>query len=607
MAQLGIADFPGTAITYKLIREELRRRRTHLVGHRTQSLEQHLCNTFHILAAWQQPLRVQYAGLVHSVYSTDMFNHRTFNMTERDRVRALVGEVAERLAYLFCIIDHRELLSAVRASANETTDAFELTSRVDGHTVPLTPADVGDLLIIYMANAAEQSCRPDRSPARWISNVSLLGREARRFAEVTPPVLDGCTTLVSTTEEDQLLGDYQHLVAGFGNADDGAERSQRRGRKPIDWPFVTEPLVWMGYHEITHDTGQDASELGRAAAARLRQWGTPWDKRLNLRQWQQMCAALCDETKTDELAFVARRTAAAMKAVRPSPERLYLELARTELLPGGGRAVGDSQRSAACDANAQPTLPARFQMYIAGLRTNHEKPRMTRYPGLRAMPWHDPQQFRLVRDLEAVADVVAAEVHALAGCGFQEEAENINRSGRWSVLFLYERGRKNEHNCSLCPQTVAAIEANRTVLSLGGLAYFSMLEPDTHIAPHTGPTNLRLRCHLGIDVPEGCGLRVGGIERTAEEGRCVVFDDSFTHEAWNRSAQPRVVLVVDLWHPDLTDDEVALLNGLHRYGTATGLQLIRYWNRNRARTGGIGRRESPSRTEQSQGQLESRA
>jgi aspartate beta-hydroxylase len=179
------------------------------------------------------------------------------------------------------------------------------------------------------------------------------------------------------------------------------------------------------------------------------------------------------------------------------------------------------------------------------------------------MPWHDPQQFQLVRDLEAAADKIAAELRALPGSGFQDEAEEIDRSGRWSVFYFYERGRRNDDNCSLCPETVAAIEANRTVLSLGGPAYFSKLDPNTHIAPHRGPTNMRLRCHLGIDVPEDCGLRVGGISRTWEEGRCLVFDDRFTHEVWNESARARVVLVVDFWHPDLTDDEVALLNGLH--------------------------------------------
>ncbi len=237
-------------------------------------------------------------------------------------------------------------------------------------------------------------------------------------------------------------------------------------------------------------------------------------------------------------------------------------------------------------SDARP-LPERFQTYLTELRTNFKKPRMKIYPGLPpSIPWHDPQQFQLVRDLEAAADKIAAELHALPGSGFHDEAERIERTGRWSVFFLYERGRKNHDNCSLCPETVAVVEANRTVLSLGGLVYFSTLDPNTRIAPHTGPTNMRLRCHLGIDVPEDCGLRVDGISRTWEEGRCLVFDDRFTHEAWNDSARPRVVLVVDFWHPDLTDDEVALLNGLNRYAIASGVGTVRYWERNRAKASG---------------------
>jgi hypothetical protein len=599
----------GAGLAPQLIAEELRRRRIHVLWHGTptlDSLEQHLFNTSYILAAWKLSPRVQYAGLVHSVYSTDVFKHRTFSMDERDRVRALVGEESEQLAYLFCVTDRRELLSVVRASANDTVGGFELANRLDGHRIHVNSADAGDLLAIHMANTAEQRCEPDRSPARWLSRVSLVGREVRRLADVAPAVFDGCTTVVSDTEETQLLAEYQRLVAGFGSADDGADDLDQRC---IDWPLVAEPLVWVGLGEIARGALDRPSDLGQAAAARMRLWGTPWDKRLSLRQWLQLCAALCDETKADELGYVARRIAAAAESVPASPERLYMELARAELLPDvagagiqtsgrtGPITVGDNASpSAGADANGHLGLPTRFQTYIAGLRTNHKRPRMTRYPGLRSMPWHDPQQFQLARDLEAVADKVAAEVHAFDVSGFQDEAEKIDRSGQWSVLFLYERGRKNEHNCSLCPETVAVIEANRTVRTLGGLAYFSRLEPGTRIAPHTGPTNMRLRCHLGIDVPEDCGLRVGGIERTWQEGRCLVFDDSHTHEAWNDSDRSRVVLVVDLWHPDLTDDEVALLNGLHRYATATGVRLARYWENNRTKNPDASRGESPPGT-----------
>jgi aspartyl/asparaginyl beta-hydroxylase (cupin superfamily) len=91
---------------------------------------------------------------------------------------------------------------------------------------------------------------------------------------------------------------------------------------------------------------------------------------------------------------------------------------------------------------------------------------------------------------------------------------------------------------------------------------------------------MRVRAHLGIDIPPNCGIRVGDAGATWHEGTCIVFDDSFPHEVWNESERDRVVLVVDLWHPDLTDDEVRLLDGFQRYVEHTANGLGRYWAAN---------------------------
>jgi len=56
-------------------------------------------------------------------------------------------------------------------------------------------------------------------------------------------------------------------------------------------------------------------------------------------------------------------------------------------------------------------------------------------------------------------------------------------------------------------------------------------------------------------VPEACAIRVGGVEHAWQEGQCVTFDDTFEHEAWNRSGRTRVVLIVDNWNPHLTPVE----------------------------------------------------
>lgn len=35
----------------------------------------------------------------------------------------------------------------------------------------------------------------------------------------------------------------------------------------------------------------------------------------------------------------------------------------------------------------------------------------------------------------------------------------------------------------------------------------------------------------------------------------IVFDDSFEHEVWHNGTTYRLILIVDVWHPDLTADE----------------------------------------------------
>ena len=87
------------------------------------------------------------------------------------------------------------------------------------------------------------------------------------------------------------------------------------------------------------------------------------------------------------------------------------------------------------------------------------------------------------------------------------------------------------------------------------MVFFSCLAGGTHVTPHCGASNTRLRCHIGLKVPPGCSIRVGDEEREWNERKVIVFDDSFEHEVWNRSAETRWVLIVDFWHPELTPVE----------------------------------------------------
>ena len=77
-------------------------------------------------------------------------------------------------------------------------------------------------------------------------------------------------------------------------------------------------------------------------------------------------------------------------------------------------------------------------------------------------------------------------------------------------------------------------------------------------------------------------IGVGDEARQWEEGRCLVFEDYFEHEAWNHTDEDRIVLIVDLWHPDLSATEIRLLEALHRYAYDHAGRLNRYWSANAA-------------------------
>ncbi len=87
-------------------------------------------------------------------------------------------------------------------------------------------------------------------------------------------------------------------------------------------------------------------------------------------------------------------------------------------------------------------------------------------------------------------------------------------------------------------------------------AFFSALTPGAHVKDHNGPTNRKLRIQFPLVGVEGSRLRVGDETRDLEEGKCLIFDDSFNHEAWHDGEKTRLILIFDIWHPDLTDDEV---------------------------------------------------
>ena len=83
-------------------------------------------------------------------------------------------------------------------------------------------------------------------------------------------------------------------------------------------------------------------------------------------------------------------------------------------------------------------------------------------------------------------------------------------------------------------------------------AFFSILSPRKKIPPHRGAWAGVLRMHLGLIVPEPrkrCRIRIADQVHTWQEGRCLVFDDTYNHQVWNNTDGYRVVLFVDFERP----------------------------------------------------------
>jgi aspartyl/asparaginyl beta-hydroxylase (cupin superfamily) len=142
-----------------------------------------------------------------------------------------------------------------------------------------------------------------------------------------------------------------------------------------------------------------------------------------------------------------------------------------------------------------------------------------------------------------------------------DQWKELNKSRRWSAYFLWNQSVPQLAHLARCPRTAEVLRRvpQCDVAGRGPTAFFSILEPGTHIPPHSGVTNTRLTVHLPLIVPPGCGFRVGGETRQWIPGKAWVFDDTIEHEAWNQSDAPRAVLIFDIWNPFLSAAERDLI------------------------------------------------
>ncbi|XP_067888002.1 aspartyl/asparaginyl beta-hydroxylase-like isoform X2 [Heterodontus francisci] len=183
--------------------------------------------------------------------------------------------------------------------------------------------------------------------------------------------------------------------------------------------------------------------------------------------------------------------------------------------------------------------------------------------GLKAQPWWTTKETgytELVKTLERNWKLIRDEGLAVMDKEkgfFLPEDENLREKGDWSQFTLWQQGRRTENSCKQVPKTCALFEKfpESTGCKRGQIKY-SVMHPGTHVWPHTGPTNCRLRMHLGLVIPkQGCRIRCANGTKEWKEGKVIIFDDSFEHEVWQDANSYRLIFIVDVWHPELSSHQ----------------------------------------------------
>ncbi|KAF1695794.1 beta-hydroxylase [Pseudoxanthomonas jiangsuensis] len=209
-----------------------------------------------------------------------------------------------------------------------------------------------------------------------------------------------------------------------------------------------------------------------------------------------------------------------------------------------------------------------------------QRPTFFYVPDLQPEPYFARELFPWYEALESAFDGIRADLQRVLGereglqpfLDFSKGARKDDYLGSrgdldaaaWDAYFFYRHGQEFGERLQACPATAAAL----TQVPLTRIdahapeVLFSLLSPGTVIKPHHGVTNTRVVTHLPLIVPPDCALEVGGDVHEWQEGRCVTFDDSFLHQAWNHSDRLRVVMILDTWHPRLRPAEVLAIRRL---------------------------------------------
>ena len=244
-------------------------------------------------------------------------------------------------------------------------------------------------------------------------------------------------------------------------------------------------------------------------------------------------------------------------------------------------------------AGASPRFRQSVDLLLGKKQVFFQQPLYYYFPELPQIQFYDREGFPWLGALEAATGDIRAEllevmkdeslfrpyVQAEPNRPRTEQGGMVDNPD-WSAFYLVKNGEVVAENAARCPATLRALEDVPLphVRARSPSVLFSVLRPGARIPAHNGFVNTRLICHLPLIVPPRCGFRVGNEVREWVEGRAWIFDDTIEHEAWNSSDRTRVILLFELWRPELTLEERELVRDMFeaidaRTGQATAWQI----------------------------------
>lgn len=212
-----------------------------------------------------------------------------------------------------------------------------------------------------------------------------------------------------------------------------------------------------------------------------------------------------------------------------------------------------------------PRMRHALDLLLGKTQLYQQQPNMFYYPGLPQRQFYEREEFGWMADIEAMVPALQDELAGILADDAEFAPYIAPTPGRpappnpllndpsWGAYYFWQSGAPVEGHAARAPQTMSALALAPIPVIKGRspMALYSLLKPGTHIQPHSGMLNTRLICHIPLIAPPDCALRVGSETRTWEDGKALIFDDSFEHEAWNRSDRTRIILLFEIWRPEI--------------------------------------------------------